>query len=120
MLVVGTELALSVRERLPQVFLSMVEAMSHIQVEMLTRGEVDFILGYDVPDLPQISRIALLRDDLVLVTLPGPQKGEPIAFVDALNEGLAMPEEGDSVRARPWQNVSYFPGRFEALAALMS
>jgi LysR family transcriptional regulator, nitrogen assimilation regulatory protein len=72
--------------------------MSHVQIEMLTRGEVDFILGYDVPDLPQLSRVALLRDDLVLVTLPGPQKGEPIAFVDALDEGLAMPEEGDSVR----------------------
>lgn len=98
MLVVGTELAITVRERLPQVFLSMVEAMSHVQVEMLTRGEVDFILGYDVPDLPQLSRVALLQDDLVLVTLPGPQKGAPIAFVDALDEGLAMPEEGDTVR----------------------
>jgi LysR family transcriptional regulator, nitrogen assimilation regulatory protein len=98
MLTIGTELAITVRERLPQVFLSMVEAMSHVQIEMLTRGEVDFILGYDVPDLPQLSRVALLRDDLVLVTLPGPQKGEPIAFVDALDEGLAMPEEGDSVR----------------------
>jgi LysR family transcriptional regulator, nitrogen assimilation regulatory protein len=98
MLVVGTELALTVREQLPHVFLSMVEAMSHVQVEMLTRGEVDFILGYDVPDLPQLSRVALLQDDLVFVTLPGPQKGEPIAFVDALDEGLAMPEEGDTVR----------------------
>jgi LysR family transcriptional regulator, nitrogen assimilation regulatory protein len=98
MLVVGTELALTVRERLPHMFLSMVEAMSHVQVEMLMRGEVDFILGYDVPDLPQLSRVALLQDDLVFVTLPGPQKGEPIAFVDALDEGLAMPEEGDTVR----------------------
>ena len=98
MLVAGTELALTVRERLPQVFLSMVEAMSHVQVEMLLRGEVDFILGYDIPDLPQISRVALLQDDLVLVTLPGPKKGTPIALVDALDESLTMPEEGDSIR----------------------
>lgn len=96
--IVGTELALTVREQLPQVLLRMVEAMSHVQVEMLLRGEVDFILGYDVPDLPQRSRVALLQDDLVLVTLPGPRKGEPVAFVEALEESLAMPEEGDSVR----------------------
>jgi LysR family transcriptional regulator, nitrogen assimilation regulatory protein len=99
MLTVGVELALIVREELPQVFLSLVEAMSHVLSEMLTRDEVDFILCYDVPDLPQFSRIALLQDDLVLVTLPGPRKGEPIAFVDALEESLAMPEQGDTVRS---------------------
>ena len=98
MLVVGPEIALSVRERLPQVFLSIVEAMSHVLVDTLSRGEVDFILCYDVPDLPHVSRTALLQDDLVLVTLPGPRKGEPIAFVDALEESLAMPEQGDTVR----------------------
>jgi LysR family transcriptional regulator, nitrogen assimilation regulatory protein len=99
MLSAGTELALTVRERLPQVFLSVIEAMSHVLVDTLTRGEVDFILCYDVPDLPHLSRTALLQDDLVLVTLPGPRRGEPIAFVDALEESLAMPEQGDTVRA---------------------
>jgi LysR family nitrogen assimilation transcriptional regulator len=99
MLIAGTELALTVRHNLPQVLLSIVEAMSHVLIESLARGEVDFILCYDVPDLPQLSRTALLQDDLVLVTPPGPQKGEPIAFVDALDESLAMPELGDSVRA---------------------
>jgi LysR family nitrogen assimilation transcriptional regulator len=77
----------------------MIEAMSHVLVEMLARAEVDFILCYDVPDLPHLSRTALLQDDLVLVTSPGPRKGEPIAFADALEETLAMPEPGDTVRA---------------------
>ena len=98
MLIAGTELALTVRQTLPQVLLSIVEAMSHVLVESLTRGEVDFILCYDVPDLPQLARTALLQDDLVLVTLPGPHQREPIAFVDALDESLAMPEVGDTVR----------------------
>jgi LysR family nitrogen assimilation transcriptional regulator len=98
MLMVGSEIAVTVREQLPQVLLSISEAMSHILIETLLRNEVDFILCYDVPDLPQLSRVALLQDDLVLVTLPGPRKGEPIAFVDALDESLAMPEQGDSVR----------------------
>jgi LysR family nitrogen assimilation transcriptional regulator len=98
MLSVGTEIAVRVREHLPQVLLSMVEAMSHVLAEMLARGEVDFILCYDVPDQPHVSRTALLQDDLVLVTLPGPHRGEPIAFVDAIEESLAMPEQGDTVR----------------------
>ena len=55
---------------LPQVLLSIVEAMSHVLIESLARGEVDLILCYDVPDLPQFSRTALLQDDLVLVTQP--------------------------------------------------
>ncbi len=67
-------------------------------IETLVRGEVDFILCYDVPELSQVSRVAMLQDDLVLVTLPGPRKGQPIALVEALEDTLAMPEEGDSVR----------------------
>ena len=64
----------------------------------MARGEVDFILCYDVPDLPQLSRVALLQDDLVLVTPPRARKGQPIALVDALEDSIAMPEEGDTVR----------------------
>lgn len=99
MLVCGTEIAMTVREQLPNVFLSIVEAMSHVLVDTLARAEADFILCYDVPDLPQFSRTALLQDDLVLVTPPRDGNGKPIAFVDALDESIAMPEEGDSVRA---------------------
>jgi LysR family transcriptional regulator, nitrogen assimilation regulatory protein len=74
MLSCGTEIALTAREQLPHVAFSMVEAMSHVLIDSLTRGETDFILCYDVPDLPQLSRTALLQDDLVLVTLPGPAR----------------------------------------------
>lgn len=98
MLVCGTEIAMTVREQLPNVFLSIVEAMSHVLIDTLARAEADFILCYDVPDLPQFSRTALLQDDLVLVTPPRDGNGKPIAFVDALDESIAMPEEGDSVR----------------------
>lgn len=98
MLIVGTEIAMTARERLPRVSLSMVEAMSHVLFDMLLRDEVDFILCYDVPDMPQLSRMALLQDDLVLVTLPDSDRREPIAFADVLALDLAMPEDGDTVR----------------------
>jgi LysR family nitrogen assimilation transcriptional regulator len=98
MLSCGTEIAIAAREQLPQVALSMAEAMSHVLIDTLIQGQADFILCYDVPDLPQLSRTALLQDELVLVTLPAADKGQPIAFVDALGQSLAMPEEGDSIR----------------------
>ncbi|MGV3634841.1 MAG: LysR family transcriptional regulator [Pseudorhodoplanes sp.] len=98
MLIVGTEIAMVARERLPGVSLSLVEAMSHILTETLSRGETDFILCYDVPPLPHVSRTPLLEDDLVLVTPPRQPTQQPIAFADVLEQTLAMPEEGDTVR----------------------
>ena len=66
---------------------------------MLLRGEVDFILCYDVPDLPQLSRMPILQDDLVLVTLPDSDTNVSRShFTDVLALDLAMPEEGDTVR----------------------
>jgi LysR family nitrogen assimilation transcriptional regulator len=100
MLVLGAEIALAVRERLPNVFLRLSEAMSHVLAEALLRGELDMALGYDMPDVPQLERHALLEEDLVFVTLPFEQAGPSIAFSDVIEESLILPEEGDSVRAR--------------------
>jgi LysR family nitrogen assimilation transcriptional regulator len=72
--------------------------MSHVLADTLARGETDFILCYDVPDLPHVARMPILQDDLVLVTLPGKVPRQPIAFANMLTLDLAMPEEGDTVR----------------------
>ncbi|MGE0315144.1 MAG: LysR substrate-binding domain-containing protein [Lautropia sp.] len=96
--VIGPELAVDARDRIPHLFLGLVEEMSHRLVEALRRGELDLILAYDVPDAPQFARTALMQDDLVLATPPGPRRGEPVAFAAALEERIAMPEAGDSVR----------------------
>ena len=98
MLIVGTEIAMVARERLPNVSLSLVEAMSHVLADTLNRGEADYILCYDVPELPHVTRTPILQDDLVLVTLPGEERRKPIPFAEMLTLDLAMPEEGDTVR----------------------
>jgi len=98
MLVIGSDLVVNVRERMPQVFLSIVEDMSHVLVDALSRGEIDLALAYDVPDLPHLARTELLKEDLVLVTLPGSRREHPITFAEALEESLAMPETRDTVR----------------------
>jgi LysR family nitrogen assimilation transcriptional regulator len=96
--IVGPELAVHMREHMPQVMLGLVEDMSHVLIEKLSRDELDGILCYDVPDVPSLFRTALLQDDLVLVTQPGGGYSGPIALVEALEETLAMPEDGDSIR----------------------
>ena len=98
MLVIGPELVVNVRDSIPQVFLSLVEEMSHVLVDALSRGEIDLALAYDVPDVPHLARTELLREDLVLVTVPGEGNGHPIGFAEAMEESLALPETGDTVR----------------------
>jgi LysR family transcriptional regulator, nitrogen assimilation regulatory protein len=98
MAITGTEIALTVRDHFPQVFLSMVEEFSHVLIEMLIHQEIDFILCYDVPDLPQLSRIALLQEDFVLITSPSAREGNPITFAECLEHSLALPEAGSAVR----------------------
>jgi LysR family nitrogen assimilation transcriptional regulator len=98
MALVGAELAVEVRERVPQVFLSLAEEMSHVLVDGLARGELDLVLAYEVPDLAELARTALYQEDLVLVVLPEAAPGRPVAFAEALDENLVLPESRDSVR----------------------
>jgi len=98
MLVLGHELVVNVRDRIPQVFLSLVEERSHVLVDVLSRGAIDLALAYDVPDLPHLGRTELLREDLVLVTLPGSRKGQTIAFTEAMEESLVLAGSGDTIR----------------------
>lgn len=98
MLVIGPDVVVNVRDHVPQVFLSLVEEMSHVLLESLSRGEIDFALAYDVPDVPHVVRTELFREDLVLVTLPTPGKRGPVTAADALEETLALPETGDTIR----------------------
>ncbi|HEY1329266.1 MAG TPA: LysR substrate-binding domain-containing protein [Casimicrobiaceae bacterium] len=98
MLVLGAEIAIMARERSPHVFLSLSEGMSHVLADRLLRGDLDMALGYDMPDVPQLERTALMEEDLVFVTLPVADAAESIPFADVVEEVLILPEQGDSVR----------------------
>ena len=99
MAAVGPDIALAARKQMPHVFLSMAEAMSHVQTGMLERGEVDVILGYDIPNQPQFLRTALMQDDLFLVLKPGHRPKRAVTLAEAIEQELAMPEPGDTVRS---------------------
>jgi LysR family nitrogen assimilation transcriptional regulator len=98
MLVLGAEIAVVARDRLPHVFLSLSEAMSHVLADTLLRGDLDMAIGYDFPETPRLERTALLEEDLVFVTLPVEGAAESIPFGDLIEETLILPEQGDTVR----------------------
>ena len=98
MLVVGPDLAIHVRDHVAGLHLALSEAMSHVLVDSLLRGDIDLALAYDVPDLPELTRTALFQEDLVFVSPLGVVRGDEIAFAEAMDEGLALPEERDTVR----------------------
>jgi LysR family nitrogen assimilation transcriptional regulator len=98
MLSIGADLIERVSKECPNVSFSLVEAMSHVLLPDVVAGQLNYALCYDVPDQPQVSRIAFLQEDLVFVTRPSRHSGQQIALVDALSEVLAMPEESDTVR----------------------
>ncbi len=98
MQVIGPDIVVNVRDRVPQIFLSLVEEMSHVLVDSLSRGEIDFCLAYDVPETSHVVRTPLQREDLVLVTLPSSDKGRAVTAAEAFDETLALPERGDTIR----------------------
>lgn len=98
MLVVGADLIERVSRDCPAVSLGLVEAMSHVLLPDLRSGVLDYALCYDVPDDPQLVRVAFLQEDLVFVSRPGPDAGRTITLPDVLRHRLAMPEEPDTLR----------------------
>ncbi len=98
MLAIGADLIDLVHETVPRISFSLVEAMSHVLVGNMLAGDLDYALCYDATDQPQLARRALLQEDLVFVTKPGPERRRQIRLIEVLDETLAMPDAADTVR----------------------
>lgn len=80
----------SVRERLPDVRLYLLEASSWALYEWLLEGRIDMAMLFSLPDMPELETIPLLREDFYLVG-PGHEVGgkAEVQFEDLLNYRLA-------------------------------
>lgn len=98
---IGTELVVAARE-LPNIQLHLVEELSFVLLDGLNRGELDYVLAYDIPDDPNLKRQALMEEDLLHISAPGngPNDDE-IAFKDAVRGDLALASHRDVI----WQIV---------------
>lgn len=94
----GQDIMLEARGRLPTVFLSLFEAMSFGLIEAMDRREVDVAFAYDYSDRPSLSGTALFDEELLFVTAPGGDSEEPIELAEALGRDLVLGSERDQVR----------------------
>lgn len=99
MLQVGSDTLLDARDEMPEVFLSLVEEMSHVLIDALERGEVDMALAYDIAERPGLVRKPVLQEELLLVSAKGAApKGKSIALAKALERDLVQAGERDMIR----------------------
>jgi LysR family nitrogen assimilation transcriptional regulator len=94
----GQDIMLEARGRLPNVFLSLFEAMSIGLIEAMDRQEVDVAFAYDYSDRPSLSGTPLFDEELLFVSAPGGDPEQPIALAEALARDLVLASERDPIR----------------------
>ncbi|WP_429810459.1 LysR family transcriptional regulator [Ensifer sp. B1-9] len=105
---IGTELLVAANAQLPNIALEVVEELSFVLTDALERGELDYVLAYDIEDNPGIRRIALLEEDLLHVSAPnGKQQQEgDISFRQAVVGDLALVSNRDIIWKRVQETAS--------------
>ncbi|MDF1635384.1 LysR family transcriptional regulator [Mycoplana sp. MJR14] len=104
---IGTELLVAANAQLPNIALEVVEELSFMLTDALERGELDYVLAYDIEDNPGIRRVALLEEDLLHVSAPnGKQQDGDISFRQAVAGDLALVSNRDIIWKRVQETAS--------------
>jgi LysR family nitrogen assimilation transcriptional regulator len=104
---IGTDLLVAATEQLPGISLHLVEELSFVLMDALDRGELDYVLAYDIEDSPGLRRIALLEEDLLLVSAPDGKEAEPdVSFRQAVAGDLALVSNRDIIWRRVHETAS--------------
>lgn len=126
---IGTELLVEANAQLPGIALEVVEELSFMLIDALERGELDYVLAYDIEDNPGIRRVALLEEDLLHMSAPksNPQDSD-ISFRQAVAGDLALLSNRDIIWRRVHEtasrlsvdvNITYLVQSNEAIKALV-
>lgn len=95
---VGDAILTDLSEALSSVQLRIVEDFSFILMRQMAADEIDCALTYVDDTDTAYRRRALLEEDLLFLTAPGPEAGEgPITFRDAVRSDLALTAKQDVV-----------------------
>lgn len=90
----------AVKSDLPNLQVHLTEAMGHVLRERVEAGRVDLALVFDSPAAASDPSQRLLTERLYFVTAAGSaaDSAGPIALAQVLDQPLAMPARGDSLR----------------------
>lgn len=99
MRLLGPDLLLEARELMPDVFFSLVEELSFILVGALEAGDLDAAFTYQDTERPNLSRRAIMEEDLMLVSSPDLDASpEPVPFAEVARRDLVLAGPRDIVR----------------------
>ena len=99
MLLLGPDLLIEARRQLPGVSLSLVEERSVVLLDAIDRGQIDVAFAWNVAERTDLQRIALLEEDLLLVTSPDAAgNGGPVSLAQALSHELVIAGERGVIR----------------------
>jgi LysR family nitrogen assimilation transcriptional regulator len=98
MLQLGPDLLIHARDDMPGVHLSLVEERSVVLLDALNRGQLNIAFCWNVADRPDLERIALLEEDLLLVTAPNVCGEGPVSLAEALTHDLVIAGERGVIR----------------------
>lgn len=103
---IGADLIVVARETMPGIELHVIEELSFLLVDALNRNELDFVIAYNIQQMPGQRRIALMQEDLLHIAAPGFGEAQGLAdeisLRKALEGDLALVNERDVI----WQVVS--------------
>jgi LysR family nitrogen assimilation transcriptional regulator len=95
---IGSDIIVAARNELPDIALHVVEELSFVLVDALNRGELDYVLAYDVGDGPGLRRQALVEEDLLYISAPtGEPHADEISFRRAVQGDLALVSDRDFI-----------------------
>ncbi len=99
MLLLGPDLLIDARADMPGVHLSLVEERSVVLLDALDRGQINIAFCWNVADRPDLERVALLEEDLLLVTAACDGGGSgPVSLAEALTHDLVIAGERGVIR----------------------
>lgn len=97
--VLGSALLTEAQTLLPNVKVSLTEERSQVLLELLERKQLDVALTYNVEERPDLTRSAVLEEDLLYLTAAKAAKGRgPISFSKVLKSELAIGGERSLMR----------------------
>lgn len=95
---IGSDLLVSATEALPKVALHVVEELSFVLVDGLNRGDLDYVLAYDIGEAPGLIRRPLIEEDLLHISAPSDQPvSDEITFREAVSHDLALASTRDVI-----------------------
>lgn len=98
MRMIGADFLVSAQSDLPGIALRLVEDLSFVLVDLLSRDEIDVALAYDASEGGQLLRLPLMQERLFFITAPGARFPEgPVSFTEAVSSNLALPSDRDNV-----------------------